>query len=48
MGVPVAGKWQSQMKLEEYLVPCGMEDYEAAVGQDLPERWLQRFHKLND
>lgn len=48
MGVPVAGKWQTQMKLEEYLVPCGMEDYEAAAGQELPERWLQRFHKLND
>jgi formiminoglutamase len=29
-----------------YLVPCSYEDYERALTDDVPERWLQAYQKL--
>jgi len=29
-----------------YLVPCSYEDYEKALGDDVPERWIQAYQKL--
>jgi len=48
MGVPIKGQWSQHFKDEEYLVPCGQEDYIQATTEELPQRWLRRFQKLND
>lgn len=29
-----------------YLVPCSHEDYEQALEDDIPDRWLQAYQKL--
>jgi len=48
MGVPAAGKRSRQLELNEYLVPCSESDYSLALKGEIPERWLKRFHQLND
>ena len=48
MGVPIKGQWSQHFKDEEYLVPCGQEDYIQSTTEELPQRWLRRFQKLND
>ncbi|MDA0310204.1 MAG: arginase family protein [Bacteroidetes bacterium] len=48
MGVPIKGQWSKHFSDEEYLVPCGQEDYIQATTEELPQRWLRRFQKLNE
>jgi len=48
MGVPIKGQWSRYFTDEEYLVPCGQEDYIQATTEELPQRWLRRFQKLNE
>lgn len=48
MAVPVHGKAKDKFHIKEYLVPCSLSDYEYAATGEIPDRWLQRFHQIND
>ena len=44
MEVPSANK---EVKYERmYLIPCNAKDYETACRNELPERWLAAYQKL--
>jgi formiminoglutamase len=48
MAVPIQGKASDKYGQQEYLVPCALSDYEFAASGEIPERWIRRFHQLND
>ncbi len=48
MGVPVSEKRQGKYHIQEYLVPCSATDYEVAAQNEVPDRWIRVFKKLND
>lgn len=47
MAVPVNGISSNKYKMKEYLVPCSELDYDIASANEIPDRWLRIFKKLN-
>lgn len=48
MGVPVAEKYMDKYHIREYLVPCSGTDYQVASRNEIPDRWIRVYKKLND
>jgi arginase family enzyme len=48
MGVPVAEKYKDKYHIREYLVPCSGLDYQVASQNEIPDRWIRVYKKLND
>jgi arginase family enzyme len=48
MGVPVNEQSQGKYQMREYLIPCSPSDYQIAALNEVPDRWLRTFKKLND
>lgn len=48
MGVPVAQKYSDKYHIQEYLVPCSGTDYQTASQNEIPDRWIRVYKKLND
>jgi len=42
-------RWWMQVPFEEHqqLIPCSFNDYELACSEEIPERYLKAYHKLN-
>jgi hypothetical protein len=36
-----------QTKTRHVLISCSMNDYQKACNQEIPDRWLNAFQKLN-
>lgn len=48
MGVPVSEKKQGKYAIRQYLIPCSPKDYQTASHNEVPDRWLRIYKKLND
>jgi formiminoglutamase len=48
MVVPIFLKNREKFKMESYLIPCSERDYITASRGEIPERWIKRYHQLND
>jgi formiminoglutamase len=47
MAVPVSDLGMDKYHIREYLVPCSETDYEVASMNEIPDRWLRTYKKLN-
>ena len=41
----LSSKWWMEIN-EENILPCSFKDYEAAVGGELPDRWITANYRL--
>lgn len=48
MNVPVSIEKQGKYQIHNYLIPCSSRDYQTAAKNEVPDRWLKIFRKLND
>lgn len=48
MGVPVSQKYADKYHIQQYLIPCSSSDYQIASQNEIPDRWIRVYRKLND